>query len=301
MDLHLTEAAASPAERAAVDGCLGTADSGWSGGLRRADSERHVAFGGQLDRAKRHLLLPVLQAIQSHIGWISPGALNYACLRLEIPPADAFGVASFYGLFSLVPRPPVVVQVCDDIACQLQGGEAMCEKLEQSLGPPGSPVFGGSATWLRSPCLGLCERAPAALLSEAGTSPWERVLAPADADGVMTCLREPGSVSAGRPDEFDARLSVPQMGQAHLRLLRRVGRANPESLDDYRAHGGYEALRRALKIGRDRVIREVIDSRLVGRGGAAFPTGKKWDPANRPYYLVCNADESEPGTFKTAS
>jgi NADH-quinone oxidoreductase subunit F len=88
------------------------------------------------------------------------------------------------------------------------------------------------------------------------------------------------------------------MGQAHLRLLRRVGRADPESLDDYRAHGGYEALRRALKIGRDRVIREVIDSRLVGRGGAAFPTGKKWDPANRPCYLVCNADESEPGTFK---
>ena len=86
------------------------------------------------------------------------------------------------------------------------------------------------------------------------------------------------------------------------RLLRRVGVADPERLDDYRAHGGYEALRRALALGPDRVIREVTDSRLVGRGGALFPTGRKWDAVARasvrPHYLVCNADESEPGTFK---
>jgi NADH-quinone oxidoreductase subunit F len=76
----------------------------------------------------------------------------------------------------------------------------------------------------------------------------------------------------------------------------------PESLDDYRSRGGYAALRRAFELGREGVIREVKDSKLQGRGGAAFPTGIKWDavarqPA-RPHYLVCNADESEPGTFK---
>jgi NADH-quinone oxidoreductase subunit F len=80
-------------------------------------------------------------------------------------------------------------------------------------------------------------------------------------------------------------------------LLSRIGRTDAESIDDYRAHGGYEALRRALYLGRDWVVRQLAVSRLVGRGGAAFPTAKKWDPANRPYYLVCNADESEPGTF----
>ena len=77
---------------------------------------------------------------------------------------------------------------------------------------------------------------------------------------------------------------------------------DPESLDDYRAHGGYEALRRAVELGPEGVIREVTDSKLVGRGGAAFPTGRKWDAVAkapvRPHYLVCNADESEPGTFK---
>ena len=78
----------------------------------------------------------------------------------------------------------------------------------------------------------------------------------------------------------------------------RIGRTDAESIDDYRAHGGYEALRRALSLGRDWVVRQLAASRLVGRGGAAFPTAKKWDPANRPHYLVCNADESEPGTFK---
>ena len=86
------------------------------------------------------------------------------------------------------------------------------------------------------------------------------------------------------------------------RLLRRVGVANPESLDDYRAHGGYEALARAFALGPAGVIREVTDSRLVGRGGALFPTGRKWDAVARatarPHYMVCNADESEPGTFK---
>jgi NADH-quinone oxidoreductase subunit F len=96
--------------------------------------------------------------------------------------------------------------------------------------------------------------------------------------------------------------AVPQAGDASLRLLRRVGVVDPASLDDYRAHGGYAALRRALELGAEGVLREVTDSGLVGRGGAAFPTGVKWEavarqPA-RPHYLVCNADESEPGTFK---
>jgi len=86
------------------------------------------------------------------------------------------------------------------------------------------------------------------------------------------------------------------------RLLRRVGVVDPTRLDAYRAHGGYEALTRALDMGPAAIIREVTDARLVGRGGALFPTGRKWDAVARaaahPHYVVCNADESEPGTFK---
>ena len=94
----------------------------------------------------------------------------------------------------------------------------------------------------------------------------------------------------------------PQAGDPSLRLLKRVGMIDPTSLDDYRAHGGYEALRRAFEIGPEGVVREVLDSKLTGRGGAAFPTGRKWEAVARqpvrPHYLICNADESEPGTFK---
>jgi NADH-quinone oxidoreductase subunit F len=106
------------------------------------------------------------------------------------------------------------------------------------------------------------------------------------------------------PDTLDARISAPQSGSPQIRLLRRIGEIDPSSLDDYRRSGGYEALRLAIQIGPEQIVREVIGSRLLGRGGAAFPTGKKWealllqrDPS-RPHYVVCNADESEPGTFK---
>jgi NADH-quinone oxidoreductase subunit F len=81
-----------------------------------------------------------------------------------------------------------------------------------------------------------------------------------------------------------------------------VGVVDPESFDSYRAAGGYAAFRRAVELGPEGVIREITDAKLLGRGGAAFPTGRKWDavartPA-RPHHLVCNADESETGTFK---
>ena len=81
-----------------------------------------------------------------------------------------------------------------------------------------------------------------------------------------------------------------------------MGQVDPGSLDSYRAAGGYEMLRRAVAAGPQGVIRELKDAKLLGRGGAAFPTAVKWEAvaANpvRPHYVVCNADESEPGTFK---
>jgi NADH-quinone oxidoreductase subunit F len=97
-------------------------------------------------------------------------------------------------------------------------------------------------------------------------------------------------------------VTVPQTGDPGLRLLARVGVVDPTSLEDYRASGGYRALEASVALGGDRVIAEVTASGLSGRGGAAFPTGIKWrgvaDQEGRPRHLVCNADESEPGTFK---
>jgi NADH-quinone oxidoreductase subunit F len=301
VDLHLTDDRPTNAEKAAVDGVLGPPHSGWEGGLR-LEVDGHVAFGNTV---RRDLLLPVLHAIQSGIGWISAGALNYAALRLNLPPAEIHGVASFYAMFCLSPRAPIVAHVCDDIACLARGAEALCVELEKNFGPAGSSSVQNRATWLRSPCLGLCERAPAALISAAGETPRECVVARATSNSIRSVLHDAQLERLPRePDTLDAKISAPQSGSPQIRLLRRIGKIDPSSLDDYRRSGGYEALRLAIQIGPEQIVREVIASRLLGRGGAAFPTGKKWEAlllqrdSSRPHYVVCNADESEPGTFK---
>ena len=294
MDLHVIGPLASPAERAAVDAVLGPPESGWVGGPRRPGIDGHAAGGGHAIRAKRSQLLPALHAVQDRIGWISQPALNYISRRLAVPPAEAYGVATFYALYSTKPRPPVVAHVCDDIACRIAGAERICEDLGRAVGPAGEAARDGQIGWIRSPCLGLCDVAPAAMITAAGDPATVTTAAPVDAAGILNRLDGTAVVRAP--------LRAPQAGSGSLRLLRRIGVVDPGSLDEYRASGGYTALTRALEIGPEAVIAEVAASKLMGRGGAAFPTGRKWaavasQPA-QPHYLVCNADESEPGTFK---
>ncbi len=299
MDLRLT--AASPAtdeERAAVAAVLGPPQTGWDGG-RRGAADGHAAYGGHAARARRHLLLPVLHAVQDRMGWISPGALDHICARLTIAPAEAYGVASFYALFRTSPAPGQIVHVCDDLACRVNGAEQLCAQLEQRFGPEGteSGANGTGVSWQRSPCLGQCDRGSAAMIQQAGPQPARSVISPVDPGQVRAALSPGPATPAPGP-------LVPQAGRdrASLRLLRRVGLVDPGSLDSYRAAGGYEMLRRAVAAGPQGVIRELKDAKLLGRGGAAFPTAVKWEAVAtnpvRPHYVVCNADESEPGTFK---
>src|SRR6185503_13989772 len=188
MDLHVIGPLASPAERAAVDAVLGPPESGWVGGPRDSGTDGHAARGGHATRSRRSQLIPALHAVQSRIGWISTPALNYICKRLAVAPAEAYGVATFYALFATTPRPPVVVHVCDDIACRLAGAERMCDDLARGVAPAGEPVDDGRAAWIRSPCLGLCDRAPAAMVTRAGESPATIAVAPVDAVGVTGFL-----------------------------------------------------------------------------------------------------------------
>src|SRR2546428_14103697 len=118
MDIRIQEPQADAAERAAVDSVLGEPVPVW----------------GHEARSKRDLLLPALHAVQSRFGWLTPGALNYICERLTLPPAEVFGVATFYHLFSLTPRSPKVIHVCDDIACRIKGGEQLWSDMERKLG-----------------------------------------------------------------------------------------------------------------------------------------------------------------------
>lgn len=291
MDLHFGDSKPTDEERAAVDALLGPPESSWEG-ADRSDADLRWARGGREARDRRDLLLPGLHAINDRVGWISDGALDYLCRRLTVPPAEAYGVATFYAMFSVKPRPATVLHVCTDLACAAAGAPELCAGIEERLG------LGSGVAVERSPCLGLCERAPAALAIRAGDPVRTAVSAPATVHDAVLAASAPDSA----PEEPPAALAVPQAGQDGLMLLHRVGVVDPASLDDYRAHGGYTALRRAFELGPADVIREVTDSGLVGRGGAAFPTGRKWQATasqpDRPHYLVCNADESEPGTFK---
>jgi NADH-quinone oxidoreductase subunit F len=312
LDLHLTNAEATAEERAAVDSELGVPESSWQGG-RRQTTDTRSAFNGD-SHGKRHRLLPVLHAVQNRVGWISPGALNYVALRLDVAPAEVHGVASFYGMFSLQSRPPVVAHVCDDIACVTQSSDRLCAELERKLGPAGSPCSGGRAIWLRSQCLGLCERAPAALISSAGERPAERVLAPASAEAVQALMEDAlQDRLPAEPDALSLQASVPQAAQKPesppLRLLHRLSQGGASTLETYQRLAGYEGLRKALELGPEGTLRELFASKLLGRGGAAFPTAKKWEALFQQryllkqdpglaHYVICNADESEPGTFK---
>jgi NADH-quinone oxidoreductase subunit F len=312
LDLHLTNARATAEERAAVDSDLGPPQSSWQGAQRQSIDSRTASNGDATNR--RHRLLPVLHAIQSRVGWISPGAVNYVALRLNVAPAEVHGVASFYGMFSLQPRPPVVAHICDDIACLTQGSEKLCAELERTLGAAASPCYDGRAIWLRSQCLGLCERAPAALITSAGEKSYERVLAPASAEAVASLADD---AVHGRlpiePDVLNVKTSAPQVdrksGSSPLRLLNRIAHGGALTLKAYQELGGYRGLRKALELGPESTLRELSASRLLGRGGAAFPTAKKWEALllqrhllsekrGRAHYVICNADESEPGTFK---
>jgi NADH-quinone oxidoreductase subunit F len=115
------------------------------------------------------------------------------------------------------------------------------------------------------------------------------------------------------PDVLSVQVSVPQAGQkteaAPLRLLQRLSKGGAPTLEAYQSLGGYEGLRKALQLGPEGTLRELSASKLLGRGGAAFPTAKKWEAlflqrhllrpdSGRAHFVICNADESEPGTFK---
>ncbi|MGV9526082.1 NAD(P)H-dependent oxidoreductase subunit E [Streptomyces cellulosae] len=302
MDLRFGDSKPTDEERAAVDALLGPPESSWEG-ADRSDADLRWARGGRAARDRRDLLLPGLHALNDRVGWISEGGLDYLCRRLTVPPSEAYGVATFYAMFSVRPRPATVLHVCTDLACAAAGAPKLCEAVETRLGPESGVKVE------RSPCLGLCERAPAALVVRAGedaaratagggTPRATAVSAPATPDAVVRAALAPENA----PEEPAAAVAVPQAPDRDLLLLGRVGTVDPADLDDYRAHGGYTALRRAFALGPAGVIREVTDSGLLGRGGAAFPTGRKWQATasqpDHPHYLVCNADESEPGTFK---
>ena len=234
----------------------------------------------------RTALLPALHAAQGLYGHISEPVAAEIGRALGVPLADVYGVIDFYAMFYRAPVGRTMVRVCASPPCSLfrEDGDTLLEAACAHAGSAeGEPTADGAFTVERVPCLGLCDIAPAALVGAQARGP----LAPADAPSLFAPAPSPA------PDVL--------AGGLHL-LTALCGQGRPATLAEYIAAGGYAGLRRALEMRPEAVIAEVKAAGLVGRGGAAYPTWLKWQGARQaplePKYVVCNADESEPGTFK---
>ena len=221
-------------------------------------------------------LLPALHAAQKIYGWVSEPIAAEIARSLRVPLADVHGVIEFYSLFYNEPTSTHVIRVCTDVACALKNADGILEHLCAHHGlKPGQSKPDLSLTIEPSPCLGLCEFAPVALV---------------DDQAETNINLENGTYELGRP---------PSWVYGSIRLLTANCGNGTTSLEKY---GEYIAFEKALTMKPEEVINEIKASGLVGRGGAAFPTGVKWEGAAKadssPKYVICNADESEPGTFK---
>jgi NADH-quinone oxidoreductase subunit F len=233
----------------------------------------------------RSYLLEILHETQDIFdGWLPRPAVERVAAALDMPQADVYGVTEFYDLFHTEPLGRKVLRVCQDAPCAVAGADALLAGLCRHLGvQPGETTPDGRYTVEPVRCLGLCDRAPAVLVNKSRYAP-----ARPDAAGAM--LMGPPSTP---PQRIGGLVKV---------ALANVGVVDPASLDDYRAQGGLAALRKAMQeMSPAEVVQAVKESKLVGRGGAAYPAGLKWQHAldnPAPRYVICNADESEPGAFK---
>ena len=128
MDLRLSSAEPTDAERRAIEACspLHRAPHDRPGEDQRFPDSGHAA------RGRRHILLPALHAVMARGRLPVAGALNHVAARLAVPPADVYGVATFYAMFATEPRAPYVAHVCDDVACGASGGEEIVAALARS-------------------------------------------------------------------------------------------------------------------------------------------------------------------------
>ncbi|MDR7402503.1 MAG: NADH-quinone oxidoreductase subunit NuoF [Armatimonadota bacterium] len=262
---------------------------------------------------RQSALLGALFVAQEEVGYLSPQALADVAEVLDLPYTEVASVASFYHLYHLRPVGRHLIQVCTNISCLLSGCDRVVDRMRRRLGVEvGQTTADGMFTLRAAECLAACDRAPALMVDDdlhgpVAPSTVDRILAayasgtpPAAAAADPSAAGLQPAVSGGpAAPTADPGLRQPEGGPV---LLRYVHDPDQADLEVYRSRGGYEGLRRALAMPPEAVIEEVERSGLRGRGGAGFPTGRKWkflprDPAVTKYVVV-NADEGEPGTFK---
>ena len=242
----------------------------------------------------RAAMLPVLWLVQQRHGHIAPEAEAWVSGILGVSPAQVHEVVTFYSMFHTEPVGRRELRVCTSLPCVLRGSDALLDQIEQALGiTPGETTPDGEVTLTEVECLGACEMAPMGQLDERYLGP----LVGGTLEAALTdARREPGAPAAtSEPDPY-----ISSEGPV---LSTRLGDPEGVWLADYTAQGGYEAAAKVLgSMTSAQVIEQVKSANLRGLGGAGFPAGVKWGfvptGGDKPVYLVANADEGEPGTFK---
>jgi NADH-quinone oxidoreductase subunit F len=262
----------------------------------RAEIEAHMA-----KYPDRHsAALPALAAAQRVHGWCSPEAIEQVACVMRVTPAYLDSVATFYDMLETSPVGRHSVYVCTNISCSLCGADELYEAIARAAAqaPDGEREFNVRAF----ECLGACDIAPMASVDGVYVGP----LSAADVPQLLDDLR------AGRPVLPDKQLARRPAaagggggggggGGTPILLLNDIDEPGLATIEVYERRGGYSSLRKALEMEPEQVLEQLKASGLRGRGGAGFAMGTKVSflpKGGMDKYLVCNADESEPGTFK---
>jgi NADH-quinone oxidoreductase subunit F len=263
---------------------------------------------------QRSAILPALYVIQREYGYCPVGAQNELAEILDLIPAEVGAVVGFYNMFHEEPKGEYHIEVCTNVPCMLRGAGQCMHHLEQRLGiHHGNRTDDGKFALDHMECLGSCGSAPMVAITdqETGQIRYFEELDSAEDVNQLVDLLESGNAFTelerwtpdGDPENTGKAAGPYNFGGMEPKyLMARVATPDGHKIETYEADGGYETARRVLTTMQPgEVVTEVKNSGIRGRGGAGFPTGVKWGfiPAGvYPRYLVVNADESEPGTFK---
>lgn len=263
---------------------------------------------------ERSAIMHALYVIQREFGYCPVEAQNELAEMLDLEPAEVGGVVDFYHMFHTEPKGDYHLEVCTNVSCMLRGANKCMHHLEETLDVAvGQTTEDGAYTLDHMECLGSCGTAPVVSVTERETGKiryFEEIDSPEDVEKMLEVIQQGKAFETlerwtpeGDP-EGEGKAAGPYRngGMEPKFLMARVNKPGSHTLKSYEADGGYETARRVLnEMEPDAVVAEVKASGIRGRGGAGFPTGVKWGflPAGVfPRYLVVNADESEPGTFK---
>lgn len=240
-----------------------------------------------------HRMMDIVIAIQDRFRCVSPEAMELIAQAVGTERVEVESVVTFYDFLTTRPTGKVVIRLCDDIVDWMKGYDEVADAMTKELGVTmGETTADGAITLTRTACIGMSDQAPAALINDTVIGK----LSPERARQVVRDLRrhlDPSQLVTMLGDGHNADPEVRAMVRNNIR------RRGPVLLADYESGSG---LMQAFSRSPDEVIAEIRESRLRGRGGAGFSTGMKWElcrksPGERRY-VICNADEGEPGTFK---